>query len=380
MKGKKVKVLHVIKSLGRGGAERLLIETMRLHNKSVFEFHCVYFLPWKNHLVSELEAEGCNVCCLSASNNLRLLLRVISLSNYIKRNEIDVIHAHLPWSGVVARLAGKVAGVPVIYSEHNKQERYHMLTRIVNLATLGLATQIVGVSGDVTESIVKHKHSVANRTRTILNGVNVDHFNRSGFDPSEVKIALGIPKGTRVVGTVAVFRSQKALDVWIHTASKIARDVKNVYFLIVGDGPLKNQLIQLIEDAGLSALVHMPGLQVEVRPFLAAMDVYMMSSRFEGLPIALLEAMAMECAVVTTNAGGIGEVIRDGVDGLLVTVDDGEALYLSAVRLLDDEQLRHNFAKAARERIIERFAMNYMVRELESTYESVKKSAISPVG
>ncbi len=145
MNDRRIRVLQVIKSLGRGGAETLLVETLKLHDRDKFDFHYIYFLPWKNQLVDGLIANGGKVSCFPANNNIQLLLKVRKLVRYIRENEIDLIHAHLPWAGVVARLAGKMTGIPVIYTEHNKQERYHFATRLLNLTSMNLLSTVVEV-------------------------------------------------------------------------------------------------------------------------------------------------------------------------------------------------------------------------------------------
>src|SRR5689334_7641761 len=98
----KVRVLHVIKSLGRGGAEMLLPESLRLHDKEAFEFHYIYFLPWKDQMVESIVRNGGRVRCLRASNNLQLMTKVFALQKYIRDHNIQVIHAHLPWAGILA--------------------------------------------------------------------------------------------------------------------------------------------------------------------------------------------------------------------------------------------------------------------------------------
>src|SRR5688572_11700334 len=142
----KIKILHIIKSLGRGGAEMLLPETLKLHDQRQFEFHYIYFLPWKDQMVDSLLAHGGKVVCIKANNNAQLMLRAPAVISYVKKHRIQIIHAHLPWAGILARLVGKFAGTPVIYTEHNKQERYHVATRTMNLATLNWLTCIVSVS------------------------------------------------------------------------------------------------------------------------------------------------------------------------------------------------------------------------------------------
>ncbi len=109
---KKIKILHLIKSLGRGGAERLLPETLKKHNLNRFEFHYIYFLPWKNQMVEEIEKNGGTVSCFSANNNIQIFAKVRRIAAYVKEHDIQLIHCHLPWAGIVGRMVGKLTRAP----------------------------------------------------------------------------------------------------------------------------------------------------------------------------------------------------------------------------------------------------------------------------
>ena len=363
-----IKVLHIIKSLGRGGAEMLLPETLRVHDRQQFEFHYIYFLPWKNQMEESIRQHGGRVMCIPANNNLQLMMKVSAVARYVKEHQIRLIHAHLPWAGILARRVGKKCNVPVLYTEHNKQERYHWGTRVMNLLTMNALSTIIAVSGDVATSIRKHKPGLRIPLQTILNGVNTDHFKRNDFNGKAVRDKWKISSEAPIIGTIAVFRFQKRLDLWMELAKKILDAYPETHFILVGDGPLKEQLRAKRDALGLSERIHMPGLETEVRPYLAALDVYMMTSIFEGLPIALLEAMAMECPIISTDAGGIKEVIRDKEDGFLCSVDHPEALVGQAGRLLADRDLRVKYGALARRRVQQGFSMEKMVKELEALY------------
>lgn len=371
---RKIKILHVIKSLGRGGAEMLLPETLRVHNKDQFEFHYIYFLPWKDAMVGSILEHGGKVTCISARNNIELLLKSKAVSEYAKAHGIDLIHAHLPWAGIASRIAGKLSGIPIIYTEHNKQERYHFATRLVNLSTLNWLTKTIAVSEDVEQSIRKHKSNLKSSLITILNGVNTERFAPGQFQRNEVREKFGIPLDAPVVGTIAVFRFQKRLDLWIELAKRILEHRPETHFIIVGDGPLKDPLVEKQKQLNLWDRVHFAGTQTEVRPYLATFDLYMMTSVFEGLPIALLEAMASECAVVSTNAGGIKEVIRPDIDGLLCDIEEPERLVEFAEELLADSKKRKVLGLQARQRVKEEFSMERMVKELEEVYRQEVKA------
>ena len=238
----------------------------------------------------------------------------------------------------------------------------------LNLLTMNWTTRIIAVSEDVAASIKKHKRKLSPQLSVILNGVNVRHFAHDKFDKSQIRNAFKIPYTAPVVGTIAVFRFQKRLDVWMEIAAKILHSFPETHFILVGDGPLKPMLLQKRKDLGLEDRIHFAGLQTEVRPYIAAFDLYMMSSVFEGLPIALLENMASGCPVISTDAGGVKEVIRNEVDGLLCPVDNPIMLADLAIRLLQSEDMRSLFGLAARKRIEASFNMEIMVKQLENLY------------
>lgn len=370
---KRKKILHIIKSLGRGGAETLLPETLKLHDKEKFEFHYIYFLPWKDQMVEALKGNGGRVTCIPASNNAQIMLKVGEVIRYIRENDIQLIHCHLPWAGMVGRLVHRMTGLPVLYTEHNKQERYHVLTRWMNKLTFNWQSLAIAVSHDVADSIVNHIHPKV-PIRTILNGVNTGYFQRDSEAGAEMKKNLGIPEDAIVIGTVAVFRFQKRLKEWLEVFANASQSNPNLYGIMVGDGPLKSELESYRAQLGLMDKVIMPGLQTEVKPYYSAMDIFMMTSVFEGLPIALLEAMSMGCAIATTDAGGIREVINHHESGVMVSVENWKQLEGELDNLINDHDGRMTLGQAARKRVKETFGLERMVKELEELYFLTAKS------
>lgn len=366
-----LRIFHLIKSLGRGGAEMLLPETLRHADRERFEFDYGYFLPWKDAMVRALESQGVEVLCFSARNNASILLSANRVARHLRESGADVLHCHLPVAGVVGRLAGRLAGVPVVYSEHNLQERYHPLTRRLNRSTWGWQERVVAVSGDVAESIRNHIGSPV-PVEVVLNGVDVDRFDRAGVDGAALRKTLGIPASAPVIGTVAVFREQKRLHDWLEAASALLSEHPDVHFLVVGDGPLRDELHDRASSLGLGKSVHWPGLLEDVRPCLAAMDIYLMSSMFEGMPIALLEAMSMKCAVVATAVGGIPELVRNGDNGFLVEPGRPELLVQTVCPLLDHREDLKKYGAAARRTVLEGFSIRRLSSQLEAIYLQVQ--------
>jgi glycosyltransferase involved in cell wall biosynthesis len=278
--------------------------------------------------------------------------------------------AHLPWAGFVSRLVHKLTKIPTLYTEHNLQERYHFVTRYLNQFSFNSQTLAIGVSEDVTQSIQKGI-APSIPVKTILNGVNTVSFKRNTINEAkDVRQLFQIQNDEFEVGTVAVFRFQKRLDKWLEILSVAIAKNPKIKGIIVGAGPLEVELKTKHQDLQLEGKVFFAGLQTNVKPYYEVMDVFMMSSSFEGLPIALLEAMSMECAIVTTDAGGIKEVIRTNEDGLIVGIDDWQSLSDSVLALSQDQQQLAFYQSTARKRAADSFSINAMVKQLESYYST----------
>jgi len=366
----KIKVLHIIKSLGRGGAETLIPETIKLHDKKKYDFHIIYFLPWKNQMVETIEKAGGKVICFPASNNIKLLLQYPKVIDYCTRNKINLIHCHLPWSGFLGRIVYSKTKIPVVYTEHNIQERYHFATKLLNKYSFNFQSLALGVSEDVSQSILKNiKPKVS--VYTLLNGVNTDHYKQNRQLRNKIRHQYNIPQNALVIGNIAVFREQKALPVWVKAFQKTLKKNPDIYGLLVGAGPKEEEIKDLVATLGLQNRLILPGLQTNTLDYFSAMDIFMMSSEFEGLPIALLEAMSSGCAIVSTKAGGVVEAIRDERDGLLCTVGDWECLADKCSRLIEDEVKRTQFSHASRNRVIDSFSLKVMVEKLEHNYKDL---------
>ena len=416
----RIKVLHLIKSLGRGGAEKLIPETALVHDQSRFEFHCLYFYHQEQNIIDELEAAGIQTHLIPAGN-LELFFQIKKVKHFVLQHGFDIIHAHLPWAGILSRFVGKELSIPIVYTEHNTWERYNKISYLGNRMTFKHQDVAIAVSNEVALSMRlnsiwdPYRRGGRLKVRVVQNGVNTEVFksergrlenerleiegvenkrlengrleierleiegveNRrleSGGDlgiPS-LRDQLGIPEGALVIGKVAVFRSQKRLWLWIEIALKILEKCPETHFLLVGDGEWRERILSQINKSGKSAHFHWVGVQKNVVPYLSLMDIYLSTSEFEGLPIAMLEAMSCEVPVVATRAGGIGEVIQHGKQGYLTEIEEWEELEKYCVELLQNPQLQQQMAHAARERVIEKFSMKRMVSELEKIYLEVK--------
>ncbi|MFC5190312.1 glycosyltransferase [Algoriphagus aquatilis] len=424
----RIKVLHLIKSLGRGGAEKLIPETAMVHDQSRFEFHCLYFFHQEQNILDELEAAGIQTHLFPAGN-LELFFQIKKVKRFVIEQGFDLIHAHLPWAGILSRFVGKELSIPIVYTEHNTWERYNKISYLGNRMTFKLQDVAIAVSNEVALSMRlnsiwdPYRRGGRLKVRVVQNGVNTEVFRRrktedgrqetgdtrhktqntrhkkldlrlayqgSGITNQDVvceaqdvsfaerntetsllRDQLGIPEGAAVIGKVAVFRSQKRLWLWVEIALRILEKYPEAHFLLVGDGEWRERILSQISKSGKSAHFHWVGVQKNVVPYLSLMDIYLSTSEFEGLPIAMLEAMSCEVPVVATRAGGIGEVIQHGKQGYLTEIEEWEELEKCCLELLQNPALQQEMAQAARERVIEKFSMKRMVSELEEIYAEV---------
>lgn len=357
---------HLIKGLGRGGAEMLLPHLTRATPQH--STHVAYFLPHKDALAAELAAAGAQVTCLGAATNLSILASSGSVRRWIRANRLDLVHAHLPISGAIGRLAARREQCPLVYTEHNLQERYRPLTRLINRVTWKAQDRAVAVSEEVAKSIERHLGNFV-PVRVVANGIP----ELGTVDPGRVKQlreSVGIGEAP-TVGTVAVFRVQKRIDEWLRVARRVAEANPAARFVLVGDGPLRSDIEGWIQEAGLSDVVILPGLQENVGEWLACMDVFLTTSVFEGLPLALLEAMVSRTPVVATAVGGVAEVVRHGDNGYLLPFGSTSEQAAFVVELLDHRDLRDALGRAGRNTVVERFGIGRMAAELAGVYEEI---------
>jgi L-malate glycosyltransferase len=372
---KESRVLHVIKGLGRGGAERLLISTISEHSKR-YKFDVVYFLPWKNQLVDDIQMLGCQVVCLPSKNVAQMMLKIPALCRMVRDGNYDLIHAHLPWAGIVARIGGRITNVPVIYTEHNIVNRYNRATFFFHKLTFGWLRYVIAVSEGV-EHAIRTELNPSVPLRTIANGVVTDKLDRSKYDQAQIRKQNALGNDVVIIGTVAVFTRQKRLDRWLRIADRVAREFPEVFFVIVGDGLLREEL-----ETQASALIQgrrlrFVGLSPRPDLWMACMDIYLMSSDFEGLPVALLEAMSMECVPVATEVGGICSVVDNRKNGFLYEPNDENSCVLAISSLIRDKKMMGSMGRNARAKVVSTFGIEKMVAAIEDVYEEVLQNVSS---
>ena len=256
-------------------------------------------------------------------------------------------------------------------TEHSVLERYHPSTRLLTLSTWSIQGHVVARSDEVAASIVRHAPSSRVPVTVVRNGVDVDRFVVDGQQRHKLRARLGIALTAPVVGTVAVLRTQEALDRWLRVAQAVVARVPAARFVTVGDGPMRSELEALSSSLELFDLVSFVGVQSDPVPWLAAMDMWLSTSAFEGLPLALLEALAAERAVVATAVGGVPEVVVDHENGRLLKADEEAGLVDVVCAFCVDRDGARRAGVAGRAVAEKQFGIRQMQERLLGVYRSV---------
>jgi glycosyltransferase involved in cell wall biosynthesis len=207
------------------------------------------------------------------------------------------------------------------------------------------------------------------RTVTVHEGIDIDHVLAAPL--VNVHEAFFLPHGAPVVGNVAALVPHKGQRYLIDAAHLVVRQVPDARFVILGEGELREHLEKQVHEHRLEKHVLLPGFRTDVLGCLKAFDLFVMSSVTEGLGTSLLDAMACSRPIVATNAGGIPEIVEDGVNGLLVRPRDAAALAEAIVRALKNEALRHRMGLAGFARARQRFTVERMVEQTAAVYARV---------
>lgn len=360
-------MLWLTKGLGPGGAERLLVSFAAIADRDRFDLRAAYLLPWKDHLVAELASRGVPAVCLAGRReaDLRWLGRLLKL---VRAEGIDVVHAHSPLVAALARPA--VRTLPrrdrpaLVGTEHNVWSSHHPATRWANRLTLPLEDATIAVSDDVRASMPPR---LARRAEVVIHGVDVVAIAGRRGERDDARAELGVAEGELLVATVANLRANKDYPTMLRAARRLADAREPVRFVSVGQGPLADQLEAERDRLGLEDRFAFLGYRDDPVRVLVAADVFCLSSQYEGLPIAMLEAMAAGLPVVATRAGGIPSVVTDGREGRLVAPGDAVAL-AAAVAEMADPDLRGRAAAAAAERA-RAFGIDRAVQHQQALYE-----------
>jgi glycosyltransferase involved in cell wall biosynthesis len=295
----------------------------------------------------------------------------LELARLVRKHKIEIVHAHMARDYPLAALAVKrVRSSKLIITRH-------VLFRLnkLHVVTLRHVSRVIAVSHAVERALARQKIFPAQKVTVIPNGIDFRRFDASlqELGGKEFRQRLKIPLESLLVGTVGEIKPQKGHEDFLHAAAIIARENRNVHFIIAGGdnsrtGEHQRAIERLVGELRLKGRVHFTGWLDQVAPLMAALDVYVSASRTESFGLAIVEAMASGLPVVATATEGAQEIISPGETGLLVAVGDDKALAASVLSLLNDEHERARLGALARAKARESFSLEKMIDATERVY------------
>jgi glycosyltransferase involved in cell wall biosynthesis len=368
-----IDVLHLIGTLSPGGAERNLYYLAPYMAASRFRYG-ICCLVKRGDFAGEIEEAGVPVWEIGFRKR-HTFLSIWRLARLLRRKRVKVLHTHLFLPALVGRVAGLLAGTPVMIThEHGRNLWKRWYHRWLERFLLPVTDLRIAVSDDILSLRVERERTPRSRICVVHNAVDPARFDTRDTLRAQKREELGL-EGCFVVGTVGRLVEAKAFDLFIEVAREVCARKPEARFLIVGEGPLGGDLRRLRDSYGLSDLVVFAGQRSDIPALMAAMDIYLITSRREGLPLSLIEAMMSAKAIIATSVGGIPETISHGEDGILTPPDDRPALVEAVLALAQDPALRHMLGAGAQKRAVERYSPASILEELEEIYGRFLKTA-----
>lgn len=363
-----IRVLWLIKGLGAGGAERLLAASAAHRDRTRIEASVAYLLPHKTALVPLVERSGVRVSCLGgrAGWDLRWLVR---LRRRLRTEPVDVVHVHSPLAALGARAVLRTlprrARPRLVTTEHSLWDGHRPLVRWGTALTCGRDDATLTVSDAVQRSLPAR---VRARSEVVVHGVDTEAL-RDMAAPDEARAELGV-NGSIVIGTVANLRAAKGYEDLLAAARIVLDEEPGVRFVAVGQGPLEHRIRALHTELGLGERFTLLGFRGDAPRVMSAFDVFCLASRHEGLPVALMEALALGLPVVATRVGGVPEIVTDGIEARLVAPARPALLAGALLELVRDPDRRAAMAAAAAARG-RTLSVDAAVRRTEAVYAEV---------
>ncbi|XXY23508.1 glycosyltransferase [Sorangium sp. So ce216] len=365
----KPNVCMVVNNLEVGGLEKVVLSLLDRLGDQGFDLSLIC-LDGEGRLFSEVKLPRSK--CLVITKDLRPVLPGIKsdpeallwIRRFFHQRSVDIVHVHnrapLIFAGIAARMLRNRPAV--LYSEHNQINRAKGFDRRKFGYYAYLADEMVAVSHDLRRILVDDV-KVRAPVRVIHNGIDGTRFSRAlhSGEQGRIRAELGIGARDFVFGCAVVHIEQKGLRYLIEAAPEVLRRAPESRFVVAGDGPLRGELEQRARAAGLGDRMIFPGYRSDVPELVSSFDAYVLPSLWEGLPLALLEALALGKPIVASRVGGVPEIIEHGVDGFLVPPKDPGALAEHLSRVARDGELRERARTRSPAKFAEQFSLEAMV-------------------
>lgn len=377
-----IRVLHVIPTLGRGGAERQLVSLVTNANA---EEHIVCYLRRPSDFAEELRNNGHVVVCLEAAGSAKWLKGASRLSKLLKLYRPAIVQTWLLDASISARLS-QILGprVPLVTALQNAdyepeniraanwpRMKVSNLRRLDHLTARWTTPRFVACSNLVKKSAQEHLGIPESSLEVIYNSVDPETLHCQPGEPQKLRKSLAIPPDGVVFLNVGRLDPQKGQEYLLRAFQKVAAAAPNAFLVILGEGPLREPLTALAKGLGITDRVRFPGRRPDVGAFLEMADVFVFPSLFEGLGLALVEAMFKKLPCIVSRIDVLLEVIADRESGLVVAPGSVDELADAMIRLHDDPVLRKALGAQAEQIAAARFHQQVTIPQWETLYSKI---------
>lgn len=384
--------VHIITKLELGGAQENTLFTVGHLDRTTFRPYLLHgpggLLDEEAHSLPGVTA-GCIKHLVREPRPLSDFLALVGICRRIRKikrlhKAPLIVHTHSSKAGILGRWAARLAGADVIiHSIHGFgfNPRQNALSRwffiFLERMTAGITTAFIAVSKANISEGVRLRIFKPEAATLIRSGIVIDDFSSPARNPGDVRRELGIPDNAPVVGMIACFKPQKSPEDFIRIAGIVAGKMPKTRFLVIGDGVLRGRVEAEVERLGLSDRVVLTGWRRDIPDLLHALDVLVLTSRWEGLPRVCPQAMAAGKPVVATAVDGTPEAVADGETGFLAEPGDLGSMAESVMALLSDPGMARQFGEEGSRRVAE-FDAGVMVRRQEDLYQRLLEAKSGP--
>ena len=376
---KRIKILYLITGLKTGGAEIVLYNLVKNINKKKIETVVVSIIPIAE-IGKKIQNSGIRVLSLNAKfkYNPFIFFKLISI---LKKEKPQILHSFLFHSILLGRIVGRICKVPIIISSiHSEYIGGFLRNRLLQI-TDSLDDVVTIVSQKASETMLKSKTASANKLLVIYNGIDLNKFIfQDKKTREEIRKELNLKKDDKVLISIGRLFKAKGYPYLIEAIKILKSKYPDIKLLIIGEGEEKNKLETQIRGLNLEKNIFLLGRKENVSNYLNASDIFVLASLWEGFGLAIVEAMACGLPVITTNVGGIPEIIKDKISGLLVNPKDFKILAQKIDYLLNlDADSKERFALKGRKIVEQKFPLEKMMTKYEELYYKLLKQKINYV-
>ena len=369
-----INVLQIIAPATIGGAENVILAIDDLIRNDMFHLHfCLFVNPrkGKNALLERLGKRGCTVATVLLDRPWLDFIYIFRLIRILRRLEIDLIHSHGYLSDFFALVASKITRTPIVTTVHGWTASSRMVERYeyCHRSILRYFDHVIAVSRAIRAVLYAKK--VPPRRITLLHNV-INHRRFSGADLNLGDTGNLREAGTGpVLGVVGRLSQEKGHVFLLRAMRRLTGEFPEIRLIVIGDGDQEDHLKRYVDAHGMGGRVFFLGYQEDVRPYYRLMDIFILPSLTEGIPLVLLEALYYSVPVIASDVGGVGELIRDGSTGLLLPARDVDALAKKVVYLLGNRHYAQKLAKNGHDMVMTDYNADAWIRKIENIYSTI---------